>query len=83
MAGDSVFLHHDTGISVFHAGLSHCSHYSYHYVPAPDYLPAGTMASEKGKSIQDGISECGDDCLFCHMLRFVYIKLVIYTGALM
>ena len=83
MAGDSVFLHHDTGISVFHAGLSHCSHYSYHYVPAPDYLPAGTMAPEKGESLSDRVSECGHDRLFCHMLRPVYIKLVIYTDALM
>ena len=83
MAGDRVFLCHDTGIFLFHAGLPHCGHYPYHHVPAPDYLPAGTMPSEKGKSIKDGISECGDDCLFCHMLRLVYIKLVIYTDALM
>ena len=59
MAGDSVFLHHDTGISVFHAGLSHCSHYSYHYVPAPDYLSAGTVAPEKGESFSDSVLNVG------------------------
>ena len=41
----------------------------------------GQWPLRKGRAML--LFECGDDCLFCHMLRFVYIKLVIYTGALM
>ena len=34
----------------------------------------GQLAPEKGESFSDSCFECGDDCLFCHMLRFVYIN---------
>ena len=74
MAGDSVSLHHDTGISVFHAGLSHCSHYLLSLCTgAKITFPAGTVAPEKGESFSDSVFECGDDCLFCHMLCGLFI----------